>query len=282
MSVITPTTTTTNGDQPGFGTAQQYDPPTGFSWLLKDSWTEANRHLKAVPRNPELLMFATIQPVMFIVLFVYVFQGSINVPIDYVQYVIPGIMAQTVLFNSAFTGVGVADDLSKGIIDRLRSLPMYPSAVLIGRTLSDLARNVVTFAVMLIVSFLVGFRFEGTLGAAFVATALMFFWSYAFSWIQALVGLSVGSVEAANSAGFIWMFPLTFVSSAFVDPDQMEGWLQPIARNNPISVLTNACRALYNGYDPGSDLWVATAWALGITIVFAVLASRKFARSTST
>jgi ABC-2 type transport system permease protein/oleandomycin transport system permease protein len=282
MSVITPTTTTTNGDQPGFGTAQQYDPPTGFSWLLKDSWTEANRHLKAVPRNPELLMFATIQPVMFIVLFVYVFQGSINVPIDYVQYVIPGIMAQTVLFNSAFTGVGVADDLSKGIIDRLRSLPMYPSAVLIGRTLSDLARNVVTFAVMLIVSFLVGFRFEGTLGAAFVATALMFFWSYAFSWIQALVGLSVGSVEAANSAGFIWMFPLTFVSSAFVDPDQMEGWLQPIARNNPFSVLTNACRALYNGYDPGSDLWVATAWALGITIVFAVLASRKFARSTST
>ncbi len=282
MSVITPTTTTTNGDQPGFGTAQQYDPPTGFSWLLKDSWTEANRHLKAVPRNPELLMFATIQPVMFIVLFVYVFQGSINVPIDYVQYVIPGIMAQTVLFNSAFTGVGVADDLSKGIIDRLRSLPMYPSAVLIGRTLSDLARNVVTFAVRWIVSFLVGFRFEGTLGAAFVATALMFFWSYAFSWIQALVGLSVGSVEAANSAGFIWMFPLTFVSSAFVDPDQMEGWLQPIARNNPFSVLTNACRALYNGYDPGSDLWVATAWALGITIVFAVLASRKFARSTST
>src|SRR5690554_4052083 len=101
MSVIAPTTTTTNGDQPAFGTAQQYDPPTGFGWLLKDSWTEATRHLKAVPRNPELLMFATIQPVMFIVLFVYVFKGSINVPIDYVQYVIPGIFAQTVLFNSA-------------------------------------------------------------------------------------------------------------------------------------------------------------------------------------
>ncbi len=282
MSVIAPTTTTTtNGDQPGFGTAQQYDPPTGFGWLLKDSWTEATRHLRAVPRNPELLMFATIQPVMFIVLFVYVFKGSINVPIDYVQYVIPGIFAQTVLFNSAFTGVGMADDLSKGIIDRLRSLPMYPAAVLIGRTLSDLARNLLTFAVMLVVAFLVGFRFEGTIGAAIVATALMFLWSYAFSWIQALVGLSVGSVEAANSAGFIWMFPLTFVSSAFVDPDRMVGWLQPIARNNPFSVLTNACRALYNGYDAGSDLWIAIAWAVGITIVFAVLASRKFARSTS-
>lgn len=277
---LTPTTTG-NGDQPAFGTAEQYTPPTGASWLLKDSWTEATRHLKAVPRNPELLMFATIQPVMFIVLFVYVFKGSVTVPLGYVQYVIPGIFAQTVLFNSAFTGVGVADDLSKGIIDRLRSLPMYPSAVLIGRTLSDLARNLITFAVMLVVAFLVGFRFEGSLAGAVAATGLMFLWSYAFSWIQALVGLSVGSVEAANSAGFIWMFPLTFVSSAFVDVDRMDGWLQPIARNNPFTILTNACRALYNGYDAGSDLWVALAWAIGITIVFAVLASRKFVRSTS-
>ena len=109
----------------------------------------------------------------------------------------------------------------------------------------------------------------------------MFFWSYAFSWIQALIGLSVGSVEAANSAGFIWMFPLTFVSSAFVPVESMPGWLQAVARNNPFTILTNACRALYNGYDPGSDLWVAIAWAVGITVVFAVLASRKFANSTS-
>jgi ABC-2 type transport system permease protein len=266
---------------PSFGTADQYEPPTGAIWLLKDSWTEATRHLKAVPRNPELLIFATIQPIMFIVLFVYVFKGSVNVPIDYVQYVIPGIFAQTILFTSAFTGVGVADDLTKGIIDRLRSLPMYPSAVLIGRTLSDVVRNVVTFAVMLLVAFAVGFRFEGSVAGAFAATALMFLWSYAFSWIAALIGLSVGSVEAANSAGFIWMFPLTFVSSAFVDPDQMVSWLQPIARNNPFTILTNACRALYNGYDPGSDLWVATAWGFGITIVFAVIASAKFSRSTS-
>ena len=185
------------------------------------------------------------------------------------------------LFNSAFTGVGVADDLSKGIIDRLRSLPMYPAAVLIGRTFSDIVRNVITFTVMFAVAYLVGFRILGTIGEAAVATALMFFFSYAFSWIQAWIGLSVRSVEAANSAGFIWMFPLTFVSSAFVDPDQMVSWLQPIARNNPFTILTNACRALYNGYDPGSDLWVATAWGFGITIVFAVIASAKFSRSTS-
>lgn len=275
-------TTATTPSTGGGLTADRYEPPTGPIWLLRDSWTEAQRHLKAVPRNPELLMFATIQPIMFIVLFVYVFKGAIQPPnMSYVQFVIPGIFAQTVLFNSAFTGVGVADDLTKGIIDRLRSLPMYPSAVLIGRTLSDVARNVITFAVMLIVAFLVGFRFEGSLVAALGATLLMFFWSYAFSWIQALVGLSVGSVEAANSAGFIWMFPLTFVSSAFVPVESMDGWLQVIARNNPFTLLTNACRAMYNGYDPGSDLWISVLWAAGITVVFAILASRKFANSTA-
>jgi ABC-2 type transport system permease protein/oleandomycin transport system permease protein len=260
---------------------QHADVARGPSWILKDSWTEATRHLRAVPRNPELLMFATIQPIMFIVLFVYIFEGSVQTPIPYVQYVIPGIFAQTVVFNSAFTGVGLADDLSKGIIDRLRSLPMYQPAVLIGRTLSDAARNIVTFAVMLAVAFAVGFRFEGSLAGAIGATALIFLFGYAFSWIQALIGLSVGSVEAANSAGFIWMFPLTFVSSAFVDPENMTSWLQPIAEHNPFTYLVNASRGLYNGYDTGNDVWISIAWALGIIIVFAVLASRKFARSTS-
>jgi ABC transporter DrrB family efflux protein len=253
----------------------------GAGWLLKDSWTEATRHLRAVPRNPELLMFATIQPIMFIVLFVYIFEGSVQTPIPYVQYVIPGIFAQTVVFNSAFTGVGMADDLSKGIIDRLRSLPMYQPAVLIGRTLSDAARNIVTFLVMLAVAFAVGFRFDGSLLGALGATALIFLFGYAFSWIQALIGLSVGSVEAANSAGFIWMFPLTFVSSAFVDPERMTAWLRPIAEHNPFTTLTDASRALYNGQDPGTDVWISVAWGIGIIVVFAVLASRKFARSTS-
>ena len=276
-------TSTTTRDLPATSdrTVDRRDIPTGFGWLIKDSWTEATRHLRAIPRNPELLMFATIQPIMFIVLFVYVFRGSVQVPLDYVQYVIPGIFAQTVLFNSAFTGVGVADDLSKGMIDRLRSLPMYPAAVLIGRILSDVVRNVLTFTVMLTVAFIIGFRFEGSLFGAIAATGLMFLFSFAFSWIQALIGLSVGSVEAANSAGFIWMFPLTFVSSAFVDVSRMTGWLRPIARNNPFTVLTNACRALYNGYDAGNDPWIALAWALGITVVFAILTTRKFAKSTS-
>jgi ABC-2 type transport system permease protein len=220
---------------------EREETPSGPVWLLRDSWTEALRHLRALPRNPELLMFATIQPVMFVLLFVYVFGGAIEVPgySDYKQYLLPGIFAQTVVFNSSFTGVGVAEDASKGIIDRLRSLPMYQAAVLIGRTISDMARNLITFAVMLVVAFAVGFRIEGTVGEAILATWLLFFFSYAFSWIQAWMGLSVGSVEAANSAAFLWMFPLTFVSSAFVDPSSMPEWLQPIAVNNPFTRAAN-------------------------------------------
>jgi ABC-2 type transport system permease protein len=261
------------------------DVPRGPIWIWRDSWTEAMRHLRAVPRSPELLLFATVQPIMFVLLFVYVFGGSIEIPglppDAYVQYLVPGIFAQTMVFNSAFTGVGVADDLSKGIIDRLRSLPMYQPAVLIGRTVSDTARNLLTFAVMFTVGFAVGFRVTGGLVGGVGATLLLLGFSYAFSWIQAYIGLSVGSVEAANSAGFIWMFPLTFVSSAFVSPEKMPSWLQPIAEANPFTKLTNASRALYNGLDPGNDVWIAGAWAVGITVVFCVLATGKFSRSAS-
>jgi ABC-2 type transport system permease protein/oleandomycin transport system permease protein len=263
--------------------AEEEDVPSGPIWLWRDSWTEATRHLRAMPRNPELLVFATIQPVMFVLLFAYVFGGSIEVPgyDDYNQFLMPGIFAQTVLFGSAFTGVGLAEDLSKGLIDRLRSLPMYPMAVLIGRTLSDVARNVLTFVVMLAVAFAIGFRIEGTVAEAVLATFLLFAFSYAFSWVQALMGLSVGSVEAANSAGFIWMFPLTFVSSAFVSTENMPAWLQRVADANPFTIVTNACRALYNGRDAGNDPWIALAWAIGITAVFAWLSARKFASSAS-
>jgi ABC-2 type transport system permease protein len=257
--------------------------PSGPLWVWRDSWTEAMRHLRAVPRNPELLIFATIQPVMFILLFVYVFGGAISVPgySTYEQYLVPGIIAQTVVFGTAFTGVGLADDLSKGMIDRLRSLPMYQPAVLIGRTLSDLARNVAAFIVMMVVAYAIGFRIEGSLLQAVAATVLLLSFSYAFSWIQALIGLSVKSVEAANSAGFIWMFPLTFVSSAFVSTATMPDWLAKIADANPFTKLTNAARALYNGQDPGSALWISIAWVVGITVVFSFLAARKFSRSAS-
>lgn len=252
-------------------------------WALRDSWTEATRHLRIIPRNVELLIFATIQPIMFVVLFVYVFGGSIDVPgfATYDQYLVPGIFSQSLVFGSAFTGIGIAEDLSKGLVDRLRSLPMARSAVLIGRTVSDLVRNVITFSVMLAVSIWpVGFRFEGSAADAVLATALLFLFSFALSWVQALMGLSVGSVEAANSAGFIWMFPLTFVSSAFVDPRTMPDWLEPIADANPFTIVTNAARSLYNGNPVGNDAWYSLAWSAGIILVFASLSIRKFNRST--
>ncbi len=253
------------------------------SMTLTDSWTEASRHLRIIPRNVELLIFATIQPIMFVVLFVYVFGGSITVPgfENYDQFLIPGIFSQSLVFGSAFTGIGLAEDLSKGLIDRLRSLPMSRAAVLIGRTVSDLVRNLITFVVMLLVSYWpIGFRFKGSIVEALMATLLLLLFSYALSWVQALMGLSVGSVEAANSAGFIWMFPLTFVSSAFVSPATLPGWLRPVANANPFTIVTNAARALYNGNPVGNDALISVAWSVGLIVVFAGLSIRKFNSST--
>ena len=272
----------TEAAEPIAAAGDRPEPQTGPLWIVRDSWVEATRHLRVVPRNPELLIYATIQPIMFVLLFVYVFGGAIEVPgfENYDQFLIPGVFAQSIVFGSAFTSIGIAEDMQKGYIDRLRSLPMSRSAVLIGRTVSDLVRNVITFLVMLVVAFAVGFRFEGTFAEALAATALLLLFSYALSWIQALIGLSVGSVEAANSAGFIWMFPFTFISSAFVDPSQMPDWLEPIARNNPFTVATDAARALYNGLPVGTDAMVTLGWSIGITSVFAALSIRKFASST--
>ena len=264
------------------GARPVHEVPTGPVWFLRDTWAEASRHLIATWRNPDLLVFAAIQPIMFVVLFVYVFGGAIQIPgyDTYEQFVVPGIFAQTVLFGSAFTGIGIAEDMSKGFIDRLRSLPMHQPAVLVGRTVSDLVRNFFTFVVMLVVGLLVGFRLNGGVVDAVIATVLLLMFAFAFSWIQALIGLSVKSVEAANSAGFIWMFPMTFVSSAFVSTASMPGWLQRVAEVNPFTIVTNATRALYNGDDPGMDLWWSVAWAVGIIVVFSLLSFRKFS-STS-
>ena len=257
--------------------------PIGRQWLLHDSWTEAMRHLRIIPRNIELLIFATIQPIMFVLLFVYVFGGSIQVAgfESYTQFLIPGIFAQTMVFNTAVTGVGLAEDLQKGLIDRLRSLPMSQSAVIVGRTLSDLVRNMITFLVMLVVAFLIGFRFEGSLLGALAATGLLLFFSYSLSWVQALFGLSVKSVEAANSAGFIWMFPLTFISSAFVATSTLPGWMEPIANANPFTIVTNAGRALYNGTPAGNSVWQSLLWSVVITAVFSTIALRRFRQSTA-
>lgn len=254
------------------------EPSSSFGWAVRDSLNEARRHLIAIPRNVELAVFVLLQPVMFVLLFNYVFGGSVQVPGgDYTQFLMPGIFAQTVVFGSIYTSIGLAEDMQKGFTDRLRSLPISRSAVLVGRTISDLARNAITFVVMFGVAFAVGFRWEGGLVDGLAATALLLVFSYAFSWIQVPIGLSVKSVEAANSAGFIWIFPLTFISSAFVDPSNMTPWLRRIAEANPFTIVTDAARALYNGQDPGDGVWQSLAWAAGITVVFAIISVRRFA-----
>ncbi|MEM7285446.1 MAG: ABC transporter permease [Actinomycetota bacterium] len=260
---------------------ERREPDGGVIWTLRDSWTEARRHLTVIPRSPELLGFAVAQPIMFTLLFVYVFGGAIEVPgfDDYNQFLLPGIFSQTIVFGSAGTSVGLADDLQKGLVDRLRSLPMSQSAVVIGRTIADLMKNLLSFVVMLIIAFAVGFRFEGSLAEAALASLLLLLFAYALSWVHALIGLSVRSVEAANSGGFLWMFPLTFVSSAFVDPASMPDWLEPIADANPFTKVTNASRALYNGLPAGNLAWESLAWSLGILVVFSALSMRKFRHS---
>ncbi len=274
--------TTTSADPSG-GVAAIPEPDSGLLWTLRDSWTEARRHLRVIPRSPELIAFAVAQPVMFTVLFVYVFGGAIEVDgfDDYNQFLLPGIFAQTITFGSAGTSIGLADDLQKGLVDRLRSLPMAQAAVVIGRTIADLTKNTFSFLIMLGIAFAVGFRFEGSLLEALAASALLLLFAYALSWIHALIGLSVKSVEAANSGGFMWMFPLTFVSSAFVDPSSMPDWLEPVAEANPFTKVTNASRALYNGLPVGNLAWQSLAWSLGIIAVFSFLSMRKFRSATS-
>lgn len=246
---------------------------------LRDSGIIVWRQLVQLPRIPEVLIFSLIQPVMFVLLFRYVFGGAIATPGEsYVNYLMPGIFAQTVAFGAVGSGIGLAEDLRRGIIDRFRSLPMARSAVLIGRTVSDLVRNFVVVAVMYAVGLLVGFRPEGSIGAQVLAFLLLLLTSFAFSWIGVVVALSMKTVEAVQSAGFIWLFPLTFASSAFVPTDTMPEWLQVWADNQPFTIVVNAVRALFLAQPVGNYVWLTLVWMIGITAVMIPLATRQYRR----
>jgi len=246
---------------------------------LRDSGIIVWRQLVQLPRIPEVLIFALIQPVMFVLLFRYVFGGAIATPGEsYVNYLMPGIFAQTVAFGAVASGIGLAEDLRRGIIDRFRSLPMARSAVLVGRTVSDLVRNFAVVMVMYIVGLLVGFRPEGSIGAQVLAFLLLLLTSFAFSWIGVVIALSMKTVEAVQSAGFIWLFPLTFASSAFVPTDTMPGWLQAFAENQPFTIVVNAVRALFLDQPVGNYVWLTLAWMIGITAVMIPLATRQYRR----
>jgi ABC transporter DrrB family efflux protein len=250
---------------------------------LTDTLVIAERNVVRLTRTPELLIGFTLQPIMFVLLFRYVFGGAIAVPGgQYVNFLMPGIFVQTVAFGGVTTAIGLAQDMQRGIIDRFRSLPMSSSAVLTGRTIADLARNLFTVIIMLTVGFLVGFRPGGTIFEFLLGILLLLGVSFAFSWISAFIGLLVRSVEAAQSGGFIWLFPLTFASSAFVPVSTMPSWLQTFARHNPISVLADALRGLFHvnpALTTADTRWAliqSVLWILGILLVFVPLSVIRY------
>jgi ABC-2 type transport system permease protein len=259
---------------------------------LTDGWVVTKRNLTKIKRIPDLLIFSTIQPIMFVLLFAYVFGGSIAVPgVNYREYLMAGIFTQTVTFGSGITAIGLADDLQKGIIDRFRSLPMSRAAVLIGRTTSDLLNNVFVLFIMVICGLAVGWRVHTNPLEATGGFLLLLVFGYAMSWVAAVIGLSVSSVEVAQSAGFIWMFPLTFLSNAFVASNRLPGWLQPIADWNPISSIILALRDLWgnspagaargSGFPAQHPILLSLLWIAGILVVFMPLAISRYRRAAT-
>jgi len=238
---------------------------------IRDSGIVAWRNLLNVRRNADWLFAAVIQPIMFVLLFAYVFGGALGGS-AYREFLIAGIFVQTIAFNSAFTVIGLCNDLQKGIIDRFRSLPMSPSAVVVGRTASDVGINILSLLVMALTGLLIGWRIRGSVLDAVAAYLLLLLFGFAMSWIGALIGLSVPSVEVAQSAGIVWLFPVTFISSAFVGAGTMPGPLKAIAEWNPFTAVIQAVRDLFgNEAPPGME--PSPGWPSEHALLYAVLTS---------
>ncbi|HYI20507.1 MAG TPA: ABC transporter permease [Solirubrobacteraceae bacterium] len=249
-----------------------------MSRVLSDTLVVAERNLIRLPRAPDLLLAFTVQPIMFVLLFVYVFGGAISTPgfDDYADFLIPGIIVQNIAFGGFVTALGLNEDLKKGLIDRFRSLPMARSAVLAGRTLADVVTNLLSMVVLLVTGLLIGFTFDATIAEFLLGVVLLLVFGYAFSWFFALLGLLVSSPEAANSVGFIAVFPLTFISSAFVPVESMPGALQWFAEVNPFTIVVDAIRALWLDAPAGSSVWGGFVWAAAIFVIFAPLAVHRY------
>lgn len=248
-------------------------------WAVADSLAIAWRGLITYRRVPQLLVFSTIQPVVFVLMFRYVFGGAIRVPgVDYVDYLMPGIFVQTVVFGSIATAIGLATDVQSGLLERFLSLPMARSAVLLGRTLADLVRNVFVVVLMTGVGFLVGFQVHTNAAKLVAAMLLVLLFGYSLAWVFATVGLLLGNPESAQAAAFPIMAPLVFASSAFVPVASMPGWLQPFADHQPVSVTASAARALILGTPASSDVLQALAWVAGILLLFVPTAVWRYRR----
>jgi ABC transporter DrrB family efflux protein len=250
--------------------------------LLSDTLVIAERNLVRLPRSPDLLLAFTVQPIMFVLLFVYVFGGAISTPgYAYVDFLIPGIIVQNIAFGGFVTALGLNEDVHKGLIDRFRSLPMARPAVLAGRTLADVVTNALSMTILLITGIIIGFSFQTSVGEVIAGIGILLLFGYAFSWVFAFLGLLVSSPEAANSVGFIAVFPLTFISSAFVPVDSMPEPLKTFAQVNPFTIVVDAMRALWVGAPAGNNVWGAIVWCLVIIAVFAPLAVARYRRAAS-
>jgi ABC transporter DrrB family efflux protein len=237
----------------------------------------AERNLVRLTRAPDMLLAFTVQPIMFVLLFVYVFGGAIQTPgFDYVDFLLPGIIVQNIAFGGFVTALGLNEDLHKGLIDRFRSLPMSRAAVLAGRTLSDIATNFLGMTILLITGLIIGFRFGTSAPEILAGVLLLLLFGYAFSWVFAWLGLLVSSPEAANSIGFIAVFPLTFISSAFVPVESMPEALRWFAEINPFTVVVDAMRSLWLGTPAGNSIVGAVAWSFVIIAIFAPLAVARY------
>ena len=265
---------------------------SGALKALSDGAVVAKRNLIKIKRVPDLLVFTTMSPIMFILLFAYVFGSAIPVPgMNYKEFLLPGIFAQTVIFGSTITGAGLADDMQKGIIDRFRSLPMSRSAVLVGRTGSDLVNNVIVIVIMSLTGLIVGWRIHSSFGEAVAGFFLLLAFAYAMSWVMALVGLIVPTPEVVNNASFMVIFPLTFIANTFVPTQHFPAVLKAIANWNPVSSVTQAARDLFGNTSPKApppDVWsmhhpvlYTLIWIAALLAVFVPLSVRRYKRATS-
>jgi ABC-2 type transport system permease protein/oleandomycin transport system permease protein len=247
---------------------------------VTDTLVIAERNLVRLPRAPDLLLAFTVQPIMFVLLFRYVFGGAIQTPgYSYVDFLIPGIIVQNIAFGGFVTALGLNEDVHKGLIDRFRSLPMARPAVLAGRTTADIVTNTLSMTVLLITGVIIGFSFHTDFWHAIAGVGLLLLFGYAFSWVFAFLGLLVSSPEAANSVGFIAVFPLTFISSAFVPVASMPEPLKSFAMVNPFTYVVDAMRSLWLGAPAGNNVWGAVVWSLVIIAVFAPLAVARYRKA---
>ncbi len=265
--------------------------PSLASWL-SDGWITTRRNLIKIKRVPDILVFTTLQPIMFVLLFTYVYAGVIHIPgSSYTEFIMAGIFAQTVVFGSTYSGSAMANDLKDGIIDRFRTLPMSPSSVLVGRTNGDLLINTISMAVMMTTGLIVGWRIRSSPLEAVAAVALLLLFAYALSWVMAFIGMSVRSPEVINNVSFLILFPLTFLSNAFVPSSTLPTPLRVFAEYNPVSALVQAARGLFGNVPAGtpvSDVWTQQHPVLTVLsgiaimlIVFVPLSIRKFRQVSS-